>query len=239
MFLGPTSEATPWLGPPTSTKLRPVTSALVPRHQFRPVPEIATVPAVIPLSLLEAIRNLDTPVEDGLEELAAEIVARRLGLSTTVAAQIERYRKQAEQGDGVPLDEALSVLRLVGRRPDAELAFADAGRRLARLAAPQGALQRAPAGLGRRLGSRAAARVVRRVMGGELRSHSEMPEVAVTDPLPVRALPGGEGCGFYGSAVAELLRRLTGFEGAIVHEQCRGRGDAVCLWRAAPAEEYQ
>ena len=59
-----------------------------------PVPK-PTVPALIPLSLLEAMRNLDTPVEDGLEELAEEIVVRRLGLSPTVAAQIQRYRQAA------------------------------------------------------------------------------------------------------------------------------------------------
>jgi hypothetical protein len=34
------------------------------------VPTSPSVPALIPLSLLEAIRNLDTPVEDGLDELA-------------------------------------------------------------------------------------------------------------------------------------------------------------------------
>ena len=44
------------------------------------------VAAVIPLSLLEAIRNLDTPVEDGLDERSPELVAKRLGLSSTVAA---------------------------------------------------------------------------------------------------------------------------------------------------------
>ena len=31
------------------------------------MPTPAAVPALLPLSLLEAIRNLDTPVEDGLD----------------------------------------------------------------------------------------------------------------------------------------------------------------------------
>ena len=78
-----------------------------------------TAAALIPLSLLEALRNLDTPVEDGMEELAEEIAVRRLGLSPTVAAQIQRYRQAAERGGVVDTDEVLSVLRLVGRRPDA------------------------------------------------------------------------------------------------------------------------
>ena len=50
------------------------------------MPTSATVPALIPLSLLEAIRNLDTPLEDGLDELAEEIVVRRLGLVVHEAA---------------------------------------------------------------------------------------------------------------------------------------------------------
>ena len=99
------------------------------------MPTPAAVPALLPLSLLEAIRNLDTPVEDGLDELAEEIVVRRLGLSPTVAAQIQRYRAAAERDGTVELDEVVSVIRLVSRRPDAGLVFADAGRRAARYAA--------------------------------------------------------------------------------------------------------
>ena len=38
--------------------------------------------------------------------------------------------------------------------------------------------------------------------------------------------------------LAELLRALTGFEGAMVHERCRGRGDDTCRWLAAAAEGY-
>ena len=76
-----------------------------------------SVPTIIPMSLLEALRNLDTPVEDGLEELAGEIVAKRLGLSSTVAAQIARYQDQVRRGEPVSVDEAVSVFRLAGRRP--------------------------------------------------------------------------------------------------------------------------
>jgi hypothetical protein len=195
--------------------------------------------------LLEAIRNLDTPLEDGLDELAPEIVTRRLGLSSTVAAQIERYRQRAERGDGVPRDEVLSVLRLVGRRSDAALAFADAGRRVARYAtrlhrAPGPTLLKvSPAAVSRRLGSRAVGRLARRVFGAELLQRDGAPEIRLNEELPIAALPGGEACGFYGAAFGELLRGLTGFEGAMIHEQCRARGDDACLWRTAAAEVYQ
>jgi hypothetical protein len=204
-----------------------------------------TVPALIPLSLLEAIRNLDTPVEDGLEELAEEMVVRRLGLSPTVAAQIQRYRQAAERGTAVHVEETVSVLRLVGRRVDAPLVFADAGRRAARYAAKQrGRSSRtlvrvAPGGVGQRLALRSATRIVRRVFGGDVKARPQDIEVRMTAPLSIDALPTGEACVFYGSVYQELLRSLTGFEGALLHERCRSRGEEACVWRTAVAEVYE
>jgi hypothetical protein len=202
-----------------------------------------SVPALIPLSLLEAIRNLDTPVEDGLDELAAEIAVRRLGLSPTVAAQIQRYRQAADRGTAVHLDETISVLRLVGRRVDAPLVFADAGRRAARYAAKNRGkrtlLRVAPGGVGRRLALRSAARITRNVFGGELKPRPQDIEVRMQSPLSIAALPTGEACVFYGSVYQELLRSMTGFEGALLHERCRSRGEDACVWRTAVAEVYE
>jgi hypothetical protein len=209
------------------------------------VPTPAAVPALLPLSLLEAIRNLDTPVEDGLEELAGEIVVRRLGLSPTVAAQIQRYRSAAEREGTVDFDEAVSVLRLVGRRPDAALVFADAGRRAARYAARSGGASArtlarvSTSAVGRRLALRAAGKLARRVFGGELQLPAHGTEVRMAEPLSIAALPDGGACGFYGSAYGELLRCLTAFEGAMLHERCRSRGDDACVWRTAAAEVYE
>jgi hypothetical protein len=209
------------------------------------VPTPAAVPALLPLSLLEAIRNLDTPVEDGLDELAEEIVVRRLGLSPTVAAQIQRYRTVAGREGTVELDEVVSVVRLVGRRPDAPLVFADAGRRAARFAArSRGRSSRtlarvSPTALARRVSLRAAARLARQFFGGELRAPDGGTEVRMADPLSILALPDGAACSFYGSAYGELLRSLTAFEGAMLHERCRSRGDDACVWRTAAAEVYE
>lgn len=200
-----------------------------------------SVPTIIPLSLLEALRNLDTPVEDGLEELAGEIVSKRLGLSATVAAQIARYQDQVRKDEGVTTDEAVSVFRLAGRRPDAQLVFADAGRRAARHAARRGpvlsraAVRIAPGALG----AGAAARAARRILQVDLKVADGGAEAEVARPLSILALPDGSGCSFYGAALAELLRVLTGFEGAMVHEHCRSRGDASCTWRATAVGGYE
>ena len=203
------------------------------------------VPALIPLSLLEAIRNLDTPVEDGLDELAEEIVVRRLGLSPTVAAQIQRYKQTAERDGGVDADEVISVLRLVGRRADAPLVFADAGRRAARYASrvharPAWTLSRVTAGgLTRRIAQRSATHLARRAFGGDLRPGSDGVQVRMAEPLSFKAFPDGSACDFYGAAYGELLRRLTGFEGAMLHDRCRARGDDACVWQSAAAEIYE
>jgi hypothetical protein len=210
----------------------------------RNVSDISSIPALIPLSLLEAIRNLDTPVDDGLAEVAPDIVSKRLGLSATVANQIERYRYAAERDGGVPRDEAVSVLRLVGRRADAALVFADAGRRAARMAAREAGVSRTlikvtPAAVGRRVGSRASARAARRAFAAELRHAGSQPEARMKQPLSIEALPEGQGCAFYGAAFAELLRHLTGFEGTMIHDQCRSSGAPACVWRGAAGEVYE
>jgi hypothetical protein len=197
----------------------------------------SAVPALIPLSLLEAIRNLDTPVEDGLDELAEEIAVRRLGLSPTVAAQIQRYKQASERDGAVDADEAISVLRLVGRRVDAPLAARYASRAHAR---PAWTLSRVTAGgLTRRIAQRSAAHLARRAFGGDLRPAPDGVQVRMVEPLSFKAFPDGSACDFYGAAYGEMLRRITGFEGAMLHERCRALGHDACVWQSAAAEIYE
>ncbi|MEP6573074.1 MAG: hypothetical protein ABJD11_10280 [Gemmatimonadota bacterium] len=209
------------------------------------MPDHSAVHAIIPLSLLEALRNLDTPVEDGLEELAGEIVAKRLGLSATVAAQITRYQETARRDGVVPREEALAVFRLAGRRPDAGLVFADAGRRAARYTARTGALpvralvHAAPGPVSRRVGARAAVTAARRIFRADLLVRTAAAEARVPAALSTEALPDGSACPFYGAAFGELLRCLVGFEGAMLHDRCRGRGDDICHWRATASGGYE
>ncbi len=180
-----------------------------------------------------------------MDELAEEIAVRRLGLSPTVAAQIQRYRQSAERGGTVDTDEVLSVMRLIRRRPDAALVFADAGRRAARYAArARGRSSRTlmricPKRVARRLALRSVARLARTIFDGELSERDRIVEIRMTAPLSIVAAPGGEACLFYGSAYQEMLRGLTGFEDALLHENCLSRGQPVCLWRTVEAEVYE
>lgn len=214
-----------------------------------------TVNAIVPLALLEAIRNLDTPLDDGLPaELAAETFTKRLGLTATVAAQIQRYREMADRKTSVPDEEAVQVFRLVGRRPDATLVYSDAGRRAARLAArqhggePKFFSRMLPRSLRRRIGERNAGRALRRAFGIELTRGGEGGgdgggrggggglSVRIADSLATRSGFEGNGCYFYGALAAEVLRVASGFEGSMVHDKCKVRGDDACRWRAADAD---
>src|SRR3954463_8042408 len=92
----------------------------------------STVHARIPLSLLEAIRRIDTPEDQVDAEYVPELRNKRLGLSDTVYAQIKRYTDAVKRQQRVPSDEAAAIAKLLGRRPDAEAVFRSAGRYLAK-----------------------------------------------------------------------------------------------------------
>jgi hypothetical protein len=196
------------------------------------------VHSILPLAVLEAVRNLDTPVEDGLAEFAEELLVKRFGLSSTVTMQLAEYEGMVRRDARVEPAHVEALLRLVGRRPDADLVFADAGRRAARRAVRRAsglarlAARAAPGALGYALARRAA----RVVLGGDLRREQAIPIALVLDPLAVNATPDGAACGLYGAAFSELLRLLVGFEVPMLHTACRAAGADRCEWRAAPPD---
>jgi hypothetical protein len=196
------------------------------------------VHSIVPLAVLEAVKNLDTPVEDGLSEFAEELLSKRLGLSPTVAMQLREYEGMVRRGASADPAHVEALLRLVGRRPDADLVFADAGRRAARRAVRRlFFLTRLASRVTPRLfGYLAARRAARAVLAGDLKRESHVPVARVEDALALHATPDGAACGLYGAGFTELLRLLVGFEGAMLHVSCRATGGAQCEWRAAPLD---
>jgi hypothetical protein len=189
-----------------------------------PTSDVSDVSAVLPLAVLEAVHG--------------ELTAKRLGLSRTVSAEIERLERLGRRGDGVAPGELGALLRLAARRQDAALVFSEAGRRAARRAVLQlPALVRAghttlPDGLRHSLGLVLARRIATHVFGTTLSLDAGVP-VATLAESHARVTEPGLPCGFFAAALAELLRQTTAFDGAMVHVACRGRGDARCTWRAA------
>ncbi len=189
------------------------------------------------------MRSLDSPSDEEVAEYVDELLKKRLGLSETVAAQIGRYGGLVRNDQPVSADELEQILRLVSRRTDAALVFADGGRRAARRS--QGRMS--PAG---RWGARYLPRFLRRPIGFSL-TRRALDEVfdatlvreardavsTLTHDIAVRATPDGASCTFYASAFAELLRQLMDFEGSMNHTKCRARGDDRCEWRTVPSLE--
>lgn len=207
-------------------------------HHVSPSSVPRAVHAAVPLAVLEAVQGLDAPERDSLDEFHEELTVKRLGLSRTVAQQVERFRRLARGGARADIEEFVALLRLIARRPDAALVYTDAGRRVARFAAGRlpFALRLAPhflpKPLGRRIGVGLAAGRARRVLGVRLGRVDRVPVATLENSLAVRATPNGAACALYGSAVAELLRLFTDFDGAMLHTACQARGAPICEWRA-------
>lgn len=193
--------------------------------------------SILPLSLLEAMRNLDSPSDEEVAEYVDELLKKRLGLSGTVAAQIGRYEGVVKRDGTVAAGELEQILRLVGRRTDAALVFADGGRRAARRAmgrlagTTRWAARSLPRALRRGIGFRGARRAAKEVFGAVLARRGGDAVATLEAKEAVRATPDGAACAFYAAAFAELLRHLVDFEGAMDHSACRSRGDERCEWR--------
>ncbi|HWP36748.1 MAG TPA: hypothetical protein VNL18_04255 [Gemmatimonadales bacterium] len=194
---------------------------------------------VLPLALFEAVRELDVPPGAELDAFHRELTVKRLGTSATVAAQIRRYAELVSAGKRIEADELAAVLRLVGRRADAPLAFATAGRiagrRAARLTSRAArALRRVGTGrMGEGMGFHIARRAARRVLAADLARTGEIYQATLVGAPAAAVVSVGSACGFFGSALAELLRTFTRFDGALFHTECRARGAAVCRWTSA------
>jgi hypothetical protein len=199
--------------------------------------------SILPLAVLEAIRSLDSPSDEEVAEYVDELLKKRFGISDTVAAQIARYGAAARRDGSVRADELEQILRLVGRRTDAALVFAEGGRRAARrgmarlTGATLWAARHLPRPVRRAIGFGAARRVARRVLAVRLgREGADGVAVAQADTA-ILATPDGAACAFLAAAVGELLRQLMDFDGTMQHSRCRARGDAHCEWRTSPSLE--
>jgi hypothetical protein len=199
---------------------------------------LATVDALLPLSLLEAVRNVDTPNDDPDAELVDELRNKRLGLSDTIYSQIRRHTEAVKKGKRTAQDETVALARLIGRRPDAEEVFRSAGRYLAREAydtlspVTRKLMLVLPTIMARPLAFRRAKKMAHRYLNGSMRRVGSFLLLEVPRSVTLQSAPGQVGCAYYESAIRELLRLLIGSVGAVEHVRCGNRGEGTCEWRA-------
>ena len=198
---------------------------------------LATVDALLPLSLLEAVRNVDTPAELD-SEFVDELRNKRLGLSDTVYLQIKRYSDAVRKRQRTAQDESVALAKLIGRRPDAESVFRAAGRYLAReayatISLPMRKLLRAlPSVIARPLALRRARAIAERYANGSVRRVGAYVLLEVPRSVTLNTAPASIGCAYYEAMLRELLMLLIGGVGSVDHVRCAGRGEGTCEWRA-------
>lgn len=193
---------------------------------------------IIALSVLEAVRACDLAKGDR-PDVGQEAV--KLGSTTSVAAQIERYSSMVRRREALGGEELVALFTLVSRRQDADLVFAEAGRRAARLAVKEtprflrilhGVL---PSGMRQRLGRRLIRGAAAGVFALDVRLDGE--GAVALDGCGAQSVPGGRPCGVYGSGLAELCRIFTTFDGAYFRNSCRARGSVSCRWSTTQQQE--
>ncbi len=199
---------------------------------------LATVDALLPLSLLEAVRNVDTPVDQSDAEYVDELRNKRLGLSDTVYAQIKRHNEAVKRGQRTGQDESIALAKLIGRRPDAEAVFRAAGRYMARQSyrtispVTRKMMRLMPTAVARPLAFRHARKIATRYLGGNVRRVGSFLLFDVPRSITLNTAPGAVGCTYYEASLRELLALLIGSIGAVEHVHCSGRGEGACEWRA-------
>lgn len=193
------------------------------------------VSAAFPLALLESIRAHDRPGEVLEDEDLTISLPRRLGLTGVIETQIFRYEAAQKAGREVPVDEVMSLIRLVMRRPDSEPILREAGQRLARWhfrRAPETwtrILHRAPARLGLFSARRAAARALRSLQIGDVGAVKPF-LIRVSGCATAQLDETGVGCTLPTGVIEEQLLLSTGKPGRVRHTCCLARGDDRCEW---------
>ena len=197
----------------------------------------ATVDPLLPLSLLEAVRSVDSPRDDHDAEYVPELRNKRLGLSETVYAQIRRYTAAVRKSQRAPQEEAVALARLIGRRADAHEVFMSAGRILARQSfettspVTRRVIFVLPSLLARPLALREARRIAQRYPQRQHLAGRRLLMLEVPVSVTVDSAPKERGCAYYESVLRELVRLLVGGAGAVEHVRCVRRGE-TCAWRA-------
>jgi predicted hydrocarbon binding protein len=198
----------------------------------------ASVDALLPLSFLEAVRDVDSPVEDFEAELVGDLRNKRLGLSDTVYMQIKRYSDAVKKSQRAAHTEAVGLARLLGRRPDAEAVFRNAGKFLAREAyqtlspVTRRFLLTVPMVLARPIALRHTRRLSRRYFNGAVSRVGTSVYLEVPQSVTADSAPRSVGCAYYEAGLKELLRLMVNSVGAVEHVRCATRGEGTCAWRA-------
>ncbi len=175
----------------------------------------SSVDPLVPLSLLEAVREADRPEGAAETEYAPELLNKRLGTTDTIYAQIRRYSDAVHRGRDVSGEEVTALARLIARRPDAFDVFRAAGVATARSAygrlsaLKKTMLRMLPRFLARPLARRQARKILKRYFGAALQRAGQALRMEVPSRSPLATGADEQGRAYYDAAMLELLSLLT------------------------------
>lgn len=195
----------------------------------------SVIAPLLPLALLSSVRMHDRPREILQDEDLASSLPRRLGLTEVIETRIRQYEAALRRGRDVALEEVADLLRLILRRPDAELILRDAGTWIAQWYFDRRPGRAAIGVLPRFLRMALLRRSVRRMLARITRAGSvvlsDWPRVTrIQPPLEAVAAAGGSACVLYTAALEEIIYLYTRNRPVIEHTQCAGRGMPSCEW---------
>ncbi|MDR0787172.1 MAG: hypothetical protein LBG44_04840 [Gemmatimonadota bacterium] len=200
--------------------------------------EKRNVNPVLPLFLLQTMRDHDQPDEILEDEDITYSMPRRLGLSEVVRLQIGRFEDELKHNRFQLPSELEDLYRLVTKRSDAEEIFRDAGERVAsyywneRRASGRGFVRILPRPLAAIAAQRAGKRMFRELVGGSRFRLTRRPvSLRIENPISARADSSGAACSLYSGALSRLLEVYTGRRYRILHSSCATRGEPEsCEW---------
>jgi predicted hydrocarbon binding protein len=201
-------------------------------------PDAPSISPVLPLLLLETMRDRDRPDEVLEDEDITTSLPRRLGLSEVVRVQISRFDAEVRHRRLQIPSQVEDLLRLVIRRPDCEEIFAEAGRRVAqkfwseRSASVRRSIRFLPRALAVLSAQRAGKQMFSELVGPSAFKISRKPlSLRIESSMTARADPGGAACALYAGALGELLEQYTGRKYRVSHPACSRNGTSPCEWQ--------
>ena len=205
----------------------------------REVRRLGQVDARLPLALLRAIRQQDTPPELQPDEPVSEFFPTRLGLSGVVEDQIRQFERLARRGRAVDEGRAAALLELIVRRTDAAAVLAAAGEALALMVYGRSSklrrrlITRLPAPFRRREALRTLRSSLQELLGAaDVTLNGNPIEVRARDAITARVGSYGGACQLYSTTLSRFFGLYGVGDDGFTHLSCQRHGDEACVWKA-------
>lgn len=189
------------------------------------------VQAVVALRLLEAMRDMDLPLELLEDEDPTQTIPRRFGLSDVVERQIRSFKDDVRKRVRLTDTEIEGLFRFVIRRPDSPAVFHRVGRLLAeRQRAPRW-VRYMPRSVQFAVARARARKRLKKLFGRPIGGFGRGSFVVEGRSHIFHDFdPGGDACELLSGFGQEVLEQTLGGSAEVTHTLCQGRGDDLCRW---------